>query len=265
MYYQINDNQYYVEVHGTGEPLILLHGFTGATTTWNDVLEQYKDKYQVIMIDLPGHGQTKVNQLSGLNQACHDLKELFNQLGLPSINLLGYSMGGRTALLFALLYPEYVKKLILVGASPGLKEEEQMNRQKQDEKLADYIVKEGIETFVDYWQSIPLFETQQQLSARKQKQVRQERMNQSEDGLALSLRTMGTGYQPNLWDHLSKINLPILLIVGHLDSKFVKINKEMEKSLPHAHLEIVNETGHAVHLESPKIFGKIVSRFLDHT
>ncbi|WP_017187431.1 2-succinyl-6-hydroxy-2,4-cyclohexadiene-1-carboxylate synthase [Alkalibacillus haloalkaliphilus] len=264
MYHTINDNAYYVKTIGEGEPLVLLHGFTGASTTWSEVVE-YLSEYKIVLVDLPGHGQTEVNQLTDMRQACDELNQLFLKMGLTHFNLLGYSMGGRTSLVYTSMFPETVKRLILVGSSPGLRKEARTQRQEQDEKLAKYILESGIESFVDYWESIPLFNTQLTLSLEKRNEIRQERLSQHAEGLALSLRTMGTGHQPNLWPELVKINQPVLLIVGEFDEKFVKINEEMVKSLPNAKMDIVDETGHAVHVESPRIFGKIVSRFLNHT
>src|SRR5699024_1507643 len=91
---------------------------------------------------------------------CDDLKEIFTQLGLTSINLLGYSMGGRTALSFAMFYPEMIQSLILESSSPGLKNAtDRVKRMKHDEKLASRIERKGVEAFVDFWEDIPLFHT----------------------------------------------------------------------------------------------------------
>ncbi|MDQ0352938.1 2-succinyl-6-hydroxy-2,4-cyclohexadiene-1-carboxylate synthase [Alkalibacillus filiformis] len=264
MYYTINDNTYYVRTIGEGEPLVMLHGFTGASTTWKDVIE-YLSGYRLVLIDLPGHGQTEINNLTDMRQACVELNQLFLEIGLKQFNLLGYSMGGRMSLVYTSMYPETVSSLILVGASPGLQGADRNKRKEQDEKLANFIIESGMESFVDYWESLSLFKTQLNLSIEKRNEIRAERLSQQAEGLALSLRTMGTGHQPNLWPDLAKINPPVLLIVGEFDEKFVKINEEMVKNLRNAKMDIVDETGHAVYVESPRIFGKIVSRFLNHT
>lgn len=73
---------------------------------------------------------------------------------------------------------------------------------------------------------------------------------------------MGTGSQPSWWNKLSGINYPVLLIAGSLDQKFVAINESMAKRIPAARLEIVEHTGHAVHVEEPDFFGRIVSEFI---
>ncbi|WP_188206558.1 2-succinyl-6-hydroxy-2,4-cyclohexadiene-1-carboxylate synthase [Alkalibacillus aidingensis] len=262
MYYQVGNNKYYVETEGQGEPLVLFHGFTGTTSTWDQLKEQLKEHYQLILIDLPGHGLSITYALEGMNQACDELRAVIQQMGISTFNLLGYSMGGRTALVFAWLFPNIIDKLILVGASPGLEGEEQDKRVQQDEKLACYIEQNGLQTFVDYWEKIPLFETQEHLPNDAKERIRHERLNQKASGLALSLRTMGTGIQPSLWGELTNIDTPSLLITGELDQKFTNLNQKMCKLLPNAGHQIVSGAGHAVHLENPEIFGKIVLSFL---
>ena len=86
------------------------------------------------------------------------MKQLLDLLKIEKTDILGYSMGGRLALSFAILYPVFVRKLILESSSPGLiTEQERANRRMQDRKLCDLIQKNGIEKFVEYWENIPLF------------------------------------------------------------------------------------------------------------
>ena len=98
-------------------------------------------------------------------------------MGIDKADILGYSMGGRLALSFAVLYPEFVRKLILESTSPGLESEtERKNRRSQDEKLGKFILEQGIEKFVDYWENIPLFATQKGLPQAVQSAIREQRL-----------------------------------------------------------------------------------------
>jgi len=74
---------------------------------------------------------------------------------------------------------------------------------------------------------------------------------------------MGTGAQPSLWPALPQLMLPVELIVGSLDPKFVAINRQMAAQLPQAQLEIVSNAGHTVHLERPSSFQNLVNQFID--
>jgi len=262
VYIALEDGQYWYEVHGQGIPVVLLHGFTGSTQTWNHFLQSVKG-IKVITIDLPGHGKTKLENPRLMEDCCKDLDIIFETLGLDSFHLLGYSMGGRTALSYACLYPWRLQSLILESASPGLlSNEERTDRIEKDGRLAEKLEKAGIESFVDFWENIPLFATQKSLPQSVRKAIRKERLNQDAFGLASSLRYMGTGKQPSWWNHLSSIQLPVFLLTGGKDEKFVRINKKMQKLFFSCKLKVCENVGHAVHVENPQIFDKLVTEFV---
>ncbi|GAA0500288.1 2-succinyl-6-hydroxy-2,4-cyclohexadiene-1-carboxy late synthase [Salinibacillus aidingensis] len=265
MYMNVDGKKYWVEEEGTGEPLVLFHGFTGSTKTWASFISQWSKNFQVINLDLPGHGKTIVQEPFSMESVCDDLDQVLKKLGLKKVHLLGYSMGGRTALSFARFYPENINTLILESASPGLKtQEEQEKRQNRDEQLAKKVETEGLASFVDYWSAIPLFETQKSLPKRVQNQLKQERLSHEPKGLAASLRYMGTGTQPSWWKELREVHAQTLLLTGALDAKFTSINHEMQERLPNAQHQIIKDAGHTIHVERPRIFGKIVSDFILH-
>lgn len=264
----IQDVKYFVEMtgHQADHPIVFLHGFTGSTSTWSVVREVLSRKYRVITVDLLGHGQTsapKQIERYAMEQQIDDLQALFEQLSLPSFTLVGYSMGGRTAIAYAQKYTNQIHSLILESASPGLQSQtERELRQMADTKLANRILEEGIESFVDFWENIPLFKTQLNLSQEQRFAIRQERLQQRPLGLANSLRGMGTGSQPSYWEHLQAFFMPTLLMTGALDSKFVTIAREMMRDLPNAQHEIVLGTGHAIHVEKPLQFATIIEKYL---
>ncbi|WP_284141474.1 2-succinyl-6-hydroxy-2,4-cyclohexadiene-1-carboxylate synthase [Virgibacillus sp. LDC-1] len=263
MQFAVNDTIYWYDVKGKGVPIVLLHGFTGSNGTWESFKATYAAQYMVITIDLPGHGKTISNTPKTMEACCHDLNELFCHLKLSKIHLVGYSMGGRAALSFAMLYSEMIQTLTLESASPGLHtEEERSKRKAHDDHLAARILKEGLEKFLRYWEQIPLFHSQRRLPEPIQEKLHQERFAQEERGLANSLRFMGTGCQPSWWEELKGFTNDVLLLVGELDEKFIGINQEMHKLFPNSKLTIVPDAGHAIHLEQPDIFGKLVTDFI---
>lgn len=263
MKFTVGDATYHYEVTGEGRPIVLLHGFTGSHHSWSSFISEWQDGFQLITIDLPGHGKTSTNTPRTMEACCHDLQQLFEHLALTSFHLVGYSMGGRVALSFAILFPQYISSLTLESSSPGLRsKDEQRQRIKRDEKLARKIETEGLEAFVDFWESIPLFASQRRLGENQQQSIRAERLSQTEKGLTDSLRHMGTGSQPSWWEKLAELTQPVLLIVGELDEKFVNINQAMEKLLPKVELTIVENAGHAIHVEEPEKFGKLIIAFI---
>lgn len=265
----INGVRYHVEQCGDGFPLVLLHGFTGAASTWKPFSPMWGDHSTLLMVDLIGHGETESPgdiARYDIKKAANDLKVLLDQLGIEKTDMLGYSMGGRTAITFASMYPERIRKLVLESTTPGLENlADREARVQQDNKLAMKIETEGLERFIDFWESIPLFQSQLNLPKEIREHIRSQRLRNNPVGLANSLRGMGTGAQPSWWDKLTTFDFETLLITGKLDDKFCKIAAYMASKLPNAtHLSII-DCGHAIHVEEREKFGTIVSEFLSNT
>jgi 2-succinyl-6-hydroxy-2,4-cyclohexadiene-1-carboxylate synthase len=193
-----------------------------------------------------------------------DLLALLDHLGLERTDLLGYSLGGRLALQFAVAAPDRLRRLVLESASPGLEgAAERRRRQADDAALADRIERDGLEAFVEFWERLPLFASQASLPDEARRRQRALRLQQRTNGLANSLRGMGTGAQPPLWSRLGTLPTPSLLVVGALDQKFLALGQQMAARLPDARLAVVPAAGHAVHLEQPAIFASLVAEFLE--
>ncbi|WP_285768978.1 2-succinyl-6-hydroxy-2,4-cyclohexadiene-1-carboxylate synthase [Peribacillus sp. SI8-4] len=259
------DAVYAVEITGNGEPLVLLHGFTGNRDTWKFLIPILKD-HTLIMVDIIGHGMSAAPADPGryeMDRVAEDIKHILDELHFPKAHILGYSMGGRLALAFACLYPEYVETLILESSSPGLATaEERETRKRNDRKLAERILEFGLEAFVDHWEDIPLFESQQRLPAKTKSAIRKQRLANDPAGLSNSLLGMGTGSQASYWGDLQALDFPVLLLTGEFDPKFCGIANLMDKKLGHAEWKIINGAGHAIHVEDGEKFGKIISEFL---
>jgi 2-succinyl-6-hydroxy-2,4-cyclohexadiene-1-carboxylate synthase len=268
MHIKVNDLTYHVEVCGEGFPLLLLHGFTGDSSTWTPFCPVWGKHSQLIIPDIIGHGATEspedMNRYA-IESAAADLIVLLNQLEIDQIDLLGYSMGGRLALTLAILYPERVRKLILESASPGLRtNEERMLRRMKDKELANFIKEQGIIPFVDYWEAIPLFSTMSSLPNFIKEAIREQRLSNHAQGLANSLIGMGTGSQPSWWDQLNGLSCEVLLLTGEKDEKFCKIAETMAEYMRKASWIVINNGGHAIHVEQREKFGTIVSDFLSN-
>lgn len=263
---RVNQINYHLEIVGNGDPLLFLHGFTGSTNTWAPFVPTFSEQYCTVTLDIIGHGRTDAPahpERYSMQHAADDIASLLDGLQIDKIHLHGYSMGGRLALLFACTYPERIASLILESSSPGLASEQERNeRVGNDEKLAQMIERDGVPSFVDYWESIPLFHTQKRVPLEERKKLRKQRLAQSERGLANSLRGMGTGKQPSLWEELPHLSVPVLLLAGEDDPKFVTIAKKMAQLLPCSQVNIVPAVGHAIHFEAKDTFSEIVLHFL---
>lgn len=264
----INGLDFHYEVFNPRQEktIVFLHGFTGSSATWYEVIEQLPSNYRVIAVDLIGHGHTaspKQLHFYKMEEQVEMLEAFFKWKQIEKFDLIGYSMGGRVALAYALTYAERIQTIVLESASPGLAElADRETRMESDHLLAGRIESEGVETFVDYWQDIALFNTQKSLSSEKQLAIRSERLAQNAKGLANSLRGMGTGQQKSYWDMLSKYTKPVVLLSGELDAKFVKKAEQMAALFPQCTHLTIPKVGHAIHVENPQSFATIVKEQL---
>jgi 2-succinyl-6-hydroxy-2,4-cyclohexadiene-1-carboxylate synthase len=249
----------YGEKSTAGATLVLLHGFTGSAMSWRHIIADLADSdMHVIAFDMLGHGQSDAPanaERYSIEYCQEDIIAALHTLGIErgEAILLGYSMGGRIALYAA--FSGYFRALILESAAPGLATPvEREQRRASDEVLAARIEQEGIEAFIDYWEKIPLFASQQRLATEHRAALHAQRLSNRAHGLANSLRGVGTGAQPELHSRLLTLNLPVLLLAGELDSKFCTIARQMASQLPQARLQIIPDAGHTIHLEQPKAF-----------
>ncbi len=264
----VNGVHLHVETAGTGTPLVLLHGFTGSATTWIPAMDRLSPGYRTVAIDLLGHGRSDAPvdaHRYGFEQSARDLLAVFDALGIARAGIMGYSMGGRLALFLAAVAPERVSALILESSSPGLREDAARRaRAAQDAGLAAMLERDGVAAFVDHWEELPLFRSQSRLPDTVRAALRAQRLQHTPVGLANSLRGIGQGVQPPMHDRLPLLRFPTLFIAGALDPDYCALGREMHRVIPASRLVIVPDAGHAVHLEQPEAFTRIVLEFLEH-
>ncbi|MCM3757697.1 2-succinyl-6-hydroxy-2,4-cyclohexadiene-1-carboxylate synthase [Sporosarcina aquimarina] len=267
----ISVNGHSMHVRRNGDPalpvVVFLHGFTGSIATWRTISSLLEGKVHTVAIDLWGHGLSDKPDNSSdysMEKQTADLEQLFNQLGLTKFTLVGYSMGGRTALGYATSYPKRIHRLVLESASPGLKTEtERSERKRNDAKLANRLLHEPYLDFVDFWENLSLFDSQKSMSKKQKEDVRKERLSQDPHGLANSLIGIGTGSQPSYWEVLTEQRYPVILVTGSLDSKFEAIALEMKILLPNVQHFSVKNAGHAIHVEKPEEFATIINEIVN--
>jgi 2-succinyl-6-hydroxy-2,4-cyclohexadiene-1-carboxylate synthase len=246
----------HVQTLGEGDPLLLIHGFTGSIMSWGEeLLSGLSQGHEVVAVDLVGHGKSDIStdpERYRMEEMLQDLEEILDSLSIPEARWLGYSMGGRLALAGAVLRPSRVSSLLLESASPGLAGEgERRARRRADEALAEGILRGGMEAFVDHWLGLPLFATQGKLPPQVRAAARERKLKNQPEALAACLRGMGTGAQPSFWEALADIGVPTLLLAGEEDQKFTQLAESMAKEIPDVELRLMPRAGHAIHLENP--------------
>lgn len=256
----------HVERRGRGPALVLLHGFTGSGRSLAGVASAFAQEFETLVPDLPGHGRS-VGEAGAVGRdfdgCVDDLIATLESAGHARAHWLGYSMGARLALACAVRHPERVASLVLVAARAGIEDPvEREARRRADEALAARLEAQGIEAFVDEWMAQPLFETQRRLGSGFLAAERCARLANDARELAASLRALGPGAQPPLFDSLPGLQVPALLVVGALDRRFVALAHDLARRLPQAEVCEIADAGHAVHLEQPAAFLRAARDFM---
>ncbi len=261
------EGEYDSDLSTSRPPLIFLHGFTLSSMEWLPLFGVYENDYQPIAVDIIGHGRSSTPEEAyyySFEFFSTVLSDILSELEIDAAHWIGYSFGSRILLYYAVNYPERILSLILEGTSPGIRDEsERTQRRLQDENLARYIQVNPLEKFVERWIQHPLFANQKNFPLRQQQRAKEIRLNNSPTGLANSLRQMGRGNMPPLWDQLSTIASPVLLLAGEKDPKHVKILEEAEQSIPDCESVIIPGAGHNIHFERPEKFADITLEFLN--
>jgi 2-succinyl-6-hydroxy-2,4-cyclohexadiene-1-carboxylate synthase len=244
----------HVEVIGAGSPrVVCCHGFTQTGRSWAPVASLLAERHEVVTVDMPGHGDS--------GHADADLwaaAELVGSAGGPAA-YIGYSMGGRVALHLALLRPDLVTSLVVVGATGGIDDDdERARRRSADESLATGIERDGVDAFLAGWLAQPLFASLPAAAAGVD-----DRRRNTAAGLAASLRHTGTGTQEPLWDRLARLETPVLVVAGARDEKFTALGGRLVSAIgAGARFAAIPDAGHAAHLEQPAAFAALVEHWL---
>lgn len=254
------------ERRGEGPPLVLLHGFTGSARSMAGVAAALEHEYETIAPDLPGHGRSVGGVSAGgyrFDDCVDALAATLEAAGHECAHWLGYSMGARLALACALRHPERVASLVLLAGRAGIADAAERDaRRAADEALAARLEARGIEDFVDEWLAQPLFGTLQRLGPGFMANERRARLANDPRELAASLRALGPAAQPPLFDELPRVHVPVLLVAGALDARFVAAAHDLARRLPQAEVREIADAGHAAHLEKPAAFAAAVREFL---
>jgi 2-succinyl-6-hydroxy-2,4-cyclohexadiene-1-carboxylate synthase len=236
------------------DPVVLLHGFTQSGPSWQAVIDALvADGHQVATVDAPGHGD------SGDVRADLWQTAALTAAAAGTGTYVGYSMGARTALHIALAHPDAVRRLVLLSGTGGMDDAAaRAERCRSDDAIAGRVERDGVESFVRWWLARPLFSTLPLEAA-----ALDSRLGATPAGLAASLRLAGTGTQEPLWDRLTSIEVPTLVVVGELDAAYRIHGERLVASMgSNAQLAVIDGAGHAAHMERPASFNHVLREFL---
>jgi 2-succinyl-6-hydroxy-2,4-cyclohexadiene-1-carboxylate synthase len=228
--------------------IVLLHGFSGTHRAWDGVIaalegERYR---QPLALDLPGHGEAAGAPRPITFAGC--VEDVLARSPERFV-LCGYSMGGRLALHVALAAPERVSRLVLVSCSPGIEDAAERDaRRAADRGLARELEQAPFEQFIEGWRTQPLFAGEPTHAAEL---ARADQRRNRPRALAAVLRGVGTGEMVPLWDRLSELTMPVTVIAGERDERFVALGRRMVTLLKAGEL-LTLPGGHGLPLENPR-------------
>jgi 2-succinyl-6-hydroxy-2,4-cyclohexadiene-1-carboxylate synthase len=235
--------------------LVLLHGFTHTGASWSPVIRALGERYSAIAPDIRGHGSATLREPVNVEGVTDDVLRMLPE---DHFSLVGYSMGGRIALHVALALSGRVQRLVLIGAGPGLPDAlERQVRGDADERLAEWIDRaRDMEEVARRWERTPVLGRQ---PPEVRKRAHADRLRNTPAGIARALRGLGTGALPSVWHRLSELRMPVVLIAGERDQKYVTISERMAERIPDARVVVVPGAGHAVHLEAPDLVAGVIA------
>lgn len=228
------------------ETLVLLHGFGGTRRAWDLVVSELDaERYRPLALDLRGHGDRADAEPTFAGCVADVLDAAPERFAL-----CGYSFGGRVAQHVALAAPERVRRLVLVATSAGIEDAAARARRRADDAtLADTIERLTPAGFADRWQAQQIFAGTPPEAARP---WREDLLRNDPRALARALRALGTGAMEPLWDRLGALPMPVTVVVGERDAKFVAVAERYRAALPGAEVVVIPGAGHGLPREAPR-------------
>ncbi len=244
-------------IQGKGPPLVLAHGLATGSYIWGGAAEALQGRFQVIAYDHRGHGATdKPPGPYSIQQLADDLAGLLNFLGLEKADIIGHSMGGRTALLFALQHPDFVGRLMLVGASGAAPQGPARARLEALRKAA---AEEGVAAVFDH----PGYQGAMPAAFKKgsaREAFRERFLQNTPEGITGSIDAILS--MPDLTGRLGEIAAPAWVCAGDADAGPLEFNALCGERIPRCARSAVPGCGHYPMLDNPAGFLDALYSFL---
>jgi 2-succinyl-6-hydroxy-2,4-cyclohexadiene-1-carboxylate synthase len=230
--------------------VLFIPGFMQRGDAWRPVAELLPERYPSVLLDHREHSfEGRLREIADA------------AAGTSPPVLVGYSLGGRLALRAVLREPSRYAGLVTVSATAGIDEPAARTaRAEADERLAAWMEAAPIEHIVGIWERQPLFADQSDALVEEQ---RPGRLGHEPASLALLLRTAGQGVLEPVWHELMRLELPVLAIAGSRDDGYVRAARRIADTAPRGRMAIVEEAGHAAHLQRPHEVARLMVEFLD--
>jgi|SRR5690349_7761415 len=258
-YAELNGVRVNYQLAGSGEPVVLIPGFTTSLHLWHNQVEPLSRRYRTLTFDLRGHGDSSAPADGyGTSDYADDLRQLVEHLNLPRAHLVGASLGGAIAVHLALTRPDLVRSLTLAGAViDGFEgwDEEYGARLRRARKIAQT---ESVEAAVKDWLTHPFFRATRDVA----------------EFAKTAVRYSGAGWLSNArapkapvsdFARLVEIEVPTLVVVGEADvDPCLATAKALAARAQHARMVLVKGAGHLPAWDNPEEFNRVLLEFLEH-
>jgi len=256
--------------YGNGEPLIILHGLYGSSDNWITIAHSLESKFRVIVVDQRNHGQSPHSDDHNYTLMVDDLVELFNDLNITKASIIGHSMGGKVAMLFAAKYPDNINSLVVVDIAPWSYREPINEKQlwlDEHTKIIASLLSIPINTITLRVEADAILSFT--ISSDRVRHFLLKNLNRDKDGI-FSWKLNIQAIKNNLLKLMEGIiidgkvdDTKTLFIRGEL-SNYIPADRldEIKTLFPNSTILTIAETGHWVHAEKPEEFKESVLKFL---
>lgn len=242
--------------------LVFLHGLMGSWTNWRRIITAFEGSFQVLAYDQRGHGKSFRPQTGYTPQDyAQDLRVILDELGWDKISLVGHSMGGRNAFVFAAQYPERVERLVVEDISPQGSEENVREIEQILQKVLTpfYDKRQAKEQILGAFENQVLAQYLYANIAEVSPGVFDWRF--SKEAIIASVRA---GHEKSLWEEWKRVKAPTLLIRGENSSDLTQqFYEKMLAENPLSKGKVILGSGHWVHFDQPNAFIQALQEFFD--
>jgi 2-succinyl-6-hydroxy-2,4-cyclohexadiene-1-carboxylate synthase len=244
--------------------IVFLHGFMGSAYDWDGIIARLQTCARCIAIDLPDHGGSRVAIEYDFDDVTRALDAVLERFSCEAPIVVGYSMGGRVALYWALHTSHRFARLVLESASPGLMEDAERTARRAVDAARAEAIQRDFPAFLRDWYAQPLFASLAGNPQRLERVIQERLQSNTPAVLARSLRCLGTGAQPPLWDALPRCACPVEVVAGAEDAKFTTLASRMTERFADARVHVAPQAGHAVHTEQTAWYAAMLAALLEH-
>jgi pimeloyl-ACP methyl ester carboxylesterase len=259
--------QLYYEETGSGSPMLFVHEFAGDHRSWEPQVREFARRHRCVTYNARGYAPSDVPaepERYSQQRAVADAVAVLDDLGIERAHLVGLSMGGFCTLHLGLRHPERALSLVVAGCGYGAHPERRESWPAETEASARSFETEGMAATVERYMVGPARVQLQAKDPRAWEESRRWMAEHSAQGSAHTLRGVQMR-RPSLYDltdELARLAVPTLIVTGDEDEGCLEPDLMLKRTIPTSALAVMPRTGHAVNLEEPALFNRLVADFV---